>query len=162
MSSYEQINSYAGVMHKFNDNNSKLINTEFKGLNNKGPKYIPFFNLNNFNESDTLFPDEILNKLSDMNDNSVIGFCEFTDIYNVKKISLFNKKFSKNNSWMTHGTLKNNIAFLYLLTYQNEDLNKWGSLIHDHERSQYGIYVDPNLVKDYLYISVGIKNNLVI
>ena len=157
-----RIQKFNNTSFKFNDNNSKLINTEFKGLNNKGPKYIPFSNLNNFNESDTLFPNEILNKLSDINDNSVIGFCEFTDIYNVKKISLFNKKFSKNNSWMTHGTLKNNIAFLYLLTYQNEDLNKWGSLIHDHERSQYGIYVDPNLVKDYLYISVGIKNNLVI
>jgi len=147
---------------KFNDNNSKLINTEYKGLNNKGPKYIPFSNLNNFNELDTLFPDEIINRLSDENDNSVIGFCEFTDIYDVKKISLFNKKFSKNNNWMTHGTLKTNLAFLYLLTYQGEDLNKWGSLVYDHERSQYGMYVDPNLVKDYLYISVGIKNNLVI
>ena len=157
-----RIQKFNNTSFKFNDNNSKLINTEYKGLNNKGPKYIPFSNLNNFNESDTLFPDEILNKLSDVNDNSVIGFCDFTDIYNVKKISIFNKQFSKNNNWTTHGTLKNNIAFLFLLTYQGEDLNKWGSLVRDHERSQYGMYIDPNLVKDYLYISIGIKNNLVI
>ena len=157
-----RIQKFNNTSFKFNNNNSKLINTEFKGLDNNGPKYIPFNNLNNFNESDTLFPSGIINRLSDTDDNSVIGFCEFIDIYDVKKISIFNKKFSKNNNWMTHGTLKSNTAFLYLLTFQNENLNKWGSLVHDHERQQYGMYVDPNLVKDYLYISVGIKNNLVI
>jgi hypothetical protein len=155
----EKFNSHS---FKFNNKNSKIINTQLKGLNEKGPRYIPFDNLNNFNESDTLFPSGIIDRLSDANDNNVIGFCILDDIYDVTKISLFNKKFSKNNNWMTHGTLKNNTAFLYLLTFQNENLNKWGSLVHDHERQQYGMYIDPNLVKDYIYISVGIKNNLVI
>ena len=40
-----RIQKFNSTSFKFNDNNTKLINTEFKGLNNKGPKYIPFSNL---------------------------------------------------------------------------------------------------------------------
>ena len=156
-----KIQKYTNNSFKFHDNNNKLINTEYKGTNNNGPKYIPFKNLSIFNDNgDTLFSDDIISKLSNINDDSVIGFIILKDIYNINKFSVFNKYFSKNNNWIVAGTLDQNTSIrnLYdLYNYTEYDKNKWGSLIYDHERNQYGFYIDPTLVKDDIYINIAIK-----
>ena len=73
--------------------------------------------------------------------------------------SSFSKNFSKNNSWLTNGILENNTTFTDLFNYNDADANRWGSLINDYQRNQSGFYVDPNIIKDYLYINIAIKNN---
>jgi len=143
----------------FNSNNSKIINTELKGLDNKGERYIPFKNFNNYNENYNLFNENIINELSDINSLNVIGYIVCQTIDNDTMFSSLSKNFSKNNSWLTNGILEDNKTFTELLNYSGADANRWGSLINDYERNQSGFYVDPNIIKDFLYINIAIKNN---
>ena len=143
----------------FNGNNTKIINTELKGLDNTGERYIPFKNINNYNQNYKLFTENIINELSDINSYNVIGFVTCQTIDNDTMFSSFSKNFSKNNSWLTNGILENNKSFVDLFNYSGADANRWGSLINDYQRNQSGFYVDPNIIKDYLYINIAIKNN---
>lgn len=143
----------------FNSNNSKLINTELKGLDNKGERYIPFKNFNNYNKNYNLFNENIINELSNINSVNVIGYIVCETIDNDTMFSSLSKNFSKNNSWLTNGILEDNKTFTDLLNYDGADANRWGSFINDYERNQSGFYVDPNIIKDFIYINIAIKNN---
>lgn len=143
----------------FNSNNSKIINTELKGLDNQGERYIPFKNLNNYNKDYNLFNQNIIDELSNINSVNVIGYIICETIDNDTMFSSLSKNFSKNNSWLTNGILENNKTFTDLLNYDGADANRWGSLINDYDRNQSGFYVDPNIIKDFVYINIAIKNN---